>query len=59
MWNDPIIDEIHKIRERHAAKFNYDLKRMAEDVKRREQQSGRKIIPAPPPPTSGKKRKRA
>jgi len=59
MWSDPIIDEIHRIREQNAARFNYDIERMADDIKRREKKSGRKIIPAPPPPASGKKRKRA
>ena len=25
MWEDPIVAEIRKIREEHAARFNYDL----------------------------------
>ena len=28
MFNDPIIEEIHKYREKHAAKFNYDIKKI-------------------------------
>ena len=33
-WKDPIIEEIRKIREEHAAKFNYDLDAIVEDVKK-------------------------
>lgn len=33
MWNDPIIEELHQIRQAHAAKFNYDLKAMFDDFK--------------------------
>lgn len=35
---DPIIDEIHRIREEHAAQFNYDLKKIAEDIERQAKQ---------------------
>ncbi len=38
---DPIIDEIHRFREEHAAKFNYDLKKIAEDIRRQ----AKKIAP--------------
>ncbi len=31
---DPIIDEIHRFREERAARFNYDLKRIVEDINR-------------------------
>lgn len=37
MWNDPIIEELHQIRQAHAAKFNYDLKAMFDDFKRSEE----------------------
>ena len=36
MWRDPIVDEIHRIREEHAAKFDYDLDRIVEDIKKHE-----------------------
>jgi hypothetical protein len=26
MWTDPIVEEIHQIRQAYAARFNYDLK---------------------------------
>ena len=31
---DPIIDEIHRLREEHAAKFNYDAAQIVEDIQK-------------------------
>ena len=36
MRKDPIVEEIHRIREEHARKFNYDLHAMFEDIRARE-----------------------
>ncbi len=44
MWTDPIIEEIHKIRQEHAAKFNYDLRAIVRDYQRRQKLSGKKIV---------------
>jgi len=48
MWNDPVIEEIHKIRAEHAARFRYDLAAIVEDVRKEEQQSGKRFISLPP-----------
>jgi len=50
MWNDPIIEELHQIRQAHAAKFNYDLKAIYDDFKRSEEkyrQQGYRIVSWP------------
>ena len=44
MIDDPIVKEVREVRERHAAQFNYDLKKIAQDLKRQEQQSGKKVV---------------
>ena len=44
MWTDPIVEEIHKIRQEHAAKFNYDLRAIVRDYQRRQKLSGKKIV---------------
>ena len=44
MWIDPIVEEIHKIREAHAKHFNYDLSAIVEDLRKEEQRSGKKFI---------------
>jgi hypothetical protein len=36
MWEDTIVKEIRKIRERYASKFNYNLDEIFKDLKQRE-----------------------
>ncbi len=48
MIDDPIVAEVRRIREEHAAKFGYDLKAIYEDLKRRQAASGRKYVNFPP-----------
>jgi hypothetical protein len=38
MWNDPIIEDLHRIRETRATQFDNDLHRMADALKTIEQQ---------------------
>ena len=45
---DPIVDEIRRIREEHAKKFNFDLDAIFEDLKKRERDSGRKTVTLEP-----------
>ena len=48
MWQDEILDEIHKIREEHAKSFNYDLDAMFADWQRRQSEGGREVVSLPP-----------
>ena len=41
---DTIIAELRRIRDEHAAKFNYDLEAIAADLQKREKGSHRKLI---------------
>ena len=47
MWEDPIVKEIHNIREEHVRKFNFDLEKIFNDLKKQEKESGSKIISLP------------
>jgi len=47
MWQDPIIEQIHKIRQEHARKFNYDLRAIYDDLKQREKKSKQKKASLP------------
>lgn len=44
MWQDEILDEIHKIREEHAKSFNYDLDAMFADWQKKQAESGREVV---------------
>jgi hypothetical protein len=38
-WRDEIVEEVRIAREAYAAQFDYDLDRMFEDLKRKEEQN--------------------
>ena len=44
MWKDPIVDEIRRIRETHAARFNYDLQEIYRDLKKQKKNSKRTFV---------------
>ncbi len=46
--DDPIVAEIRKTRNEHAAKFNYDIAAICEDIRRQEKESGREYVSYPP-----------
>jgi hypothetical protein len=47
---DPIVAAVRKIRDALAARYNYDLRAMMEDISRRQAASGRKVVQLPPRP---------
>jgi hypothetical protein len=56
--NDPIVDEVRRIRDAHAAHFNYDLDAIFQDIKAREKQTGLVFVHGvarQPVPTQGLK----
>jgi hypothetical protein len=42
--NDPIVDEVRRVRDAHAARFNYDLDAIFRDIKEQERKSGLKFV---------------
>lgn len=42
--NDVIVDEVRRVRDAYAARFNYDLDAIFQDIKEREKKSGLKFI---------------
>jgi hypothetical protein len=47
IWSDPIVDEVRRVRDAYAARFNYDLRAIYRDLKEQEKRSGRKVVPCP------------
>ena len=45
---DPIVDEVRRVRDAHAAMFNYDLDAIFQDIKEQEKKSGLKFVSYPP-----------
>ncbi len=48
MWEDEILDEIHRIREEHAKSFNYDLDVIFADWQKKQAEGGREVVTLPP-----------
>jgi hypothetical protein len=48
MFDDPIVEEIRRIRRAHAARFNNDLRAIVADLGRLERESGRTYVNFPP-----------
>jgi hypothetical protein len=44
MSDDPIIEELHRVREEIAAKFNYDVHALFAYWRAREAEEGRKVV---------------
>jgi hypothetical protein len=48
MWKDPIVEEVRRTREMLAARFNFDIKAISGDARRRQALSGHKIVSLKP-----------
>ncbi|MBW3538915.1 MAG: hypothetical protein KY476_01465 [Planctomycetes bacterium] len=44
MRNDPIVEEIRRVRQEHSDRFGGDLHAICEDLRRQERESGRKYV---------------
>jgi len=44
MGRDYIVDEVRRIREEQAAKWNFDVKAILASAKKRQRMSGRKVV---------------
>ncbi len=48
--NDPIVDEIRRIRNDYAKRFGYDLNAMAADLRKKEETHRDQLVSFPPKP---------
>ena len=45
MWEDPIVAEVHRTREKLAAQSNFDIDAFFADVQRRQASLGNRLVP--------------
>jgi hypothetical protein len=45
MWEDPIVAEVHRIREKLAAEYNFDVKAIFADLRKRQASLGSRLVP--------------
>ena len=48
MVDDPIVEEVRKVRDAYAKAFNYNLEAIAADLMKQQTISGRKLVSFPP-----------
>ncbi len=54
MWKDEIVEEIHRIREEYAAKFDHNIDTIYKDIRRQQAESEREFVSFPRrPPSTG------
>ena len=53
MWDDPIVAEVRKFRDEHAARFNYDIDAIVQDLQASERNSNRPVVSFAPKPYRG------
>ncbi|MGB3495121.1 MAG: hypothetical protein WBA57_20500 [Elainellaceae cyanobacterium] len=44
MYQDAIVEEIHRIREEYSRKFDHNLKALFSDLQKQQAESGRKVV---------------
>ena len=45
MWEDPIVAEVHRTREKLAAECNFDISAFFANLRKRQAESGRRLVP--------------
>jgi len=55
MQADPIVEEVRRARQEYAARFGYDLRAVAADLREREQQHPDRLVSFAPKPVRRKK----
>ena len=45
MWEDPIVAEVHRAREALSARFNFDVKKIFADLRKRQAALGDRLVP--------------
>ena len=51
--NDPIVDEVRRVRGEHAARFNYDLWAIFRDIQEQQKRSGLTFVSFADEPSGG------
>jgi hypothetical protein len=45
MWEDPIVADVHRTREKLAAEFDFDVKAILADLRKRQTSLGKRLVP--------------
>lgn len=49
MWEDPVVAEVHRVREKMAADCDFDVAAFFADLRKRQASLGSRLVPQKPP----------
>ncbi|MBX3394665.1 MAG: hypothetical protein KF841_04810 [Phycisphaerae bacterium] len=55
MWRDPIVEEVRRMRDDYARRFNYDLEAIVRDVQSRQKKAGTPVVDRSRPAAKARK----
>lgn len=55
MARDPIVEDLHKVREAYAERFGNDLRAICSDAQRKQGGQGHRVVPVAPRPAAKNK----
>jgi len=44
MWEDPIVSDVHRVREQLAGEYNFDVRAIFEEMRKRQAQLGARLV---------------
>jgi len=47
MWTDPIVEEVRRVRQEYAKRLNYDLRAIAAELRKQEQEHSERLVSFP------------
>lgn len=47
MWHDPIVEEIHQLREEYARQLDFDIDAICKDIQVKQAEGGHKLVSFP------------
>lgn len=55
MYDDPIVEQVRRVRREYAAQFGFDLRQLAADLRKREKAHADRLVSFPPHPAQRRK----
>ena len=48
MWKDPVVEDVRALRDEYARRFDYDLGKICEDLRKQQAEAATEVVSLPP-----------
>lgn len=55
MGHDPVVEEVRRIRHDYAERFGFDLRAIANDLRKKQKEHSQRLVSLPPKPARSRK----